>query len=398
MNIEKRVIQLDLDCYKNNNFDIEVDDEELRNYIRGKVKETGANVVYIQLSSEDSVSGDYRTSDRLMFDPKPYISNAVVMGGDAFKRAVKITRELIPECQILAWAPTLYSVFLIDDDGDTVSTAEAYGGCCKWYKRATPFQEETRTRLRAFFYALGRCTEELDGIMFQDDLVLSDWEDISDAGRAVLNTRYGLAHASQQQLYDFLSEQGESSQYFASNSDWRRYKTSTLDNLSIELFNAFKEGYKAAFPARFEKRQQSEKTRLKCARDYYSSAILSRSGQIGDWFGQNIDTALNLYDHVVVMAYAGMDSDNHCALDSHEVEEWFTRLVQEANRIANSNGRYRANKLVFKLQSIIWDGDSGGVAADVLKKNVRTLLAAGAVNVGLYPAPELVSRFDLRTL
>ena len=395
MNIKKRIVQLDLDCYKNN---IEVEDEELKNYIKGKVKDAGANVVYIQLGSEDRVCGDYRTSDRLMFDPKPYVGNATVMGGDVFRRAVKITRELIPKCQILAWAPTLYSAFLIDDDSDTVSTAEDYGGCCKWYKRATPFQEETRTRLNAFFYALGRCTDELDGIMFQDDLVLSDWEDISDAGRAVLNNRYGLEYASQPQLYDFLSEQGENSRYFFNNRDWRFYKTSMLDNLSIECFNAFKDGYKSVFPARFRKRQKNKATRLKCARDYYSSAIFSRSGQTGDWFGQNIDTALNLYDHVVVMAYAGMNSDNRYALDSYEVEEWLTRLVKKANRIANSNGRYRANKLVFKLQSIIWDGDSGGVTADVLKKNVRTLLAAGAVNVGLYPAPELVSRFDLRTL
>lgn len=402
MYTNSRIIQLDLNCLANKDFELNCSDEDLRNYIKDKIENTGVNFIYLQVSSEDNPGGNYKTSDRLMFDPYPYINNAQVMSSDIFARAARIIHDITPDCQVFAWAATLCSAFLIDDDNDIVKTAEPDGGTCNWYKRATPFIEQTHARLNSFYYALGRCTEEIDGVMFQDDLILSDWEDISYAGRDVLNGRYGLENADDHQLFDFLSDQDKESGHFANSRDWHRYKVSLLDNLSLELFESFKRGYKDAFPTRFAERQQDDDTRLKCGRDYYSSSIINRSQATGDWFGQDIDTALDIYDHVVIMAYAHMDSDGKLALASNETRDWLTHLVRKGNRIANSHGRDRADKLIFKLQSEAWVGSDtqaqGPVPAHVLQDNARALLSAGAVNIGVYPAFEAESRFDMSSL
>ena len=396
MTIKYRVIQLDLDEKAKDN----ISDNELREYIQEKVAHTGANYIYVQISSEDNPGGDNKTSDRLLFDATQYVPNARLLDPHIFGKAVQMIREVAPESRILAWAPTLYSAFLIDDEGDTVQASEDGKGECNWYKRATPFAEKTRSRLNAFFNALGHCTEELDGVMFQDDLILSDWEDISEAGRRLLNERYGLAAADDKRLNDFLSEEDSSGDDFANNRDWHQYKTSTLDNLSLELFEAFKDGYREAFPARFEARQRNDHSRLKCGRDYYSAAVTDRSNDMGDWFGQNIDTALDIYDHVVIMAYANMDK--HLDLDAEDAQDWLKSLVEEANAIANKNGKNRAEKLIFKLQSVIWSEREGRddqpISAETLQKNAQALLSAGAVNIGFYPAFETESSFDLRTL
>lgn len=402
MSTNNRILQLDLNCYADDNHKTNISDEILRNYIKEKIENTGVNFVYLQASSEDNPGGNYKTSDRVMFDPAPYIDNAQVMSPDLLARAAKIIHEIAPDCQVLAWATTLCSAFLIDDDNDTVKTAEMGSDSCNWYKRATPFIEQTHSRLKSFYYALGRCTEDLDGIMFQDDLVLSDWEDVSYAGRDILNSRYGVENLDDKQLYEFLDNQDESDSGFANSRDWHRYKVSAMDNLSLELFESFKQGYKDAFPARFAERQQDDDTRLKCGRDFYSSSILSRSQATGDWYGQDIDTALDIYDHVVIMAYAHMDSDGQMPLASNEARNWFTHLVQEGNRIANSNDRDRADKLIFKLQSEAWKDSEGqkmgSVPANVLRDNAQTLIAAGAVNIGFYPALEPISHFDMSSL
>lgn len=385
-----RIIQLDIDNR------VGFSDKRLRAYIKHRVADTGANFVYLQVSVEKKRGdGNNRTADTLLFDPAPFIKNAVVEDPHLFVKAVHMIRELVPSCQILAWVPSLYSTFLMDGSNDEVRHATRGNGACDWYKRASPFLAQTHTRLKAFFNALGRSTEELDGIMFQDDLLLSDWEDISDAGREVLNSRYHLGGADMAALNTFLESNDEGDADYTKNRDWRSYKTAVLDNLSTELFRAFQKGYRDAFPQHFEIRQKSDATKLKCGRDYYSNSILKRNSKIHDWYAQNIDTALDIYDHVVVMVYLNMDT--HLDPASPEAASWLKKVAGKAIAIANSNGRVRAHKLVFKLQSMIWT-TGAIISADVLQQNANDLLSMGAVNIGFYPALQGNSYFDMEVL
>lgn len=396
MNVATRVMQIDLDvmCYGDGEG---YDYNDLKDYIRARLEGSGANVVYVQVFSEnfDNIANDRdRMADYLLFDPGHSLG-ANVMNANIFKAGVQIIRELLPGSRILVWTPSIYNAFLMTDNTVVKATEEAESENCVWYRRASPFSELTHTRLATFFEALGQASEALDGVMFQDDLLLSNWEDVSDKGVELLVARYGLTDTSDDALNDFLNDD-ENTQ----NQDWRRYKTQALDQLSREMFDAFRRGYQQAFPERFAQREQSDSTRLLFARDYYDAAVLYRDAVTGEWYAQNLDTALDLYDQVVVMSYFNMSAGGDPASD--DAMSWLRNLAQTAIAIADSNGRQRSYKLVFKLQSVCWSYYSSGedytIPAAVLSQQVQALVDAGAKGVGFYPALQGSAHFDMSAL
>ena len=388
-----RAIQIDLDimCYGGGDG---YDYGDLKDYIRSRLDNSGANIVYVQVFSEnfENISADKdRMADYLLFDPGRGL-NANVMNAHIFKAGVKIIRELLPNSRILVWTPSIYSAFLMEGNTVIKATEEAERDNGMWYRRASPFDALTHTRLAAFFEALGQSSEELDGIMFQDDLLMSNWEDISEKGIQTMVQRYGLVDTDDDSLNEFLNNDEDEK-----NQDWRRYKVQVLDDLSKEMFAAFRRGYQSAFPARFAMREKNDATRLLSARDYYDAAILSRDAVTGDWYGQDVDTALDIYDQVVVMAYPNMCTG--AAPASKAALSWLKQLATTGIAIANRNGKQRAHKLIFKLQSVCWsyypDGEDYIIPAAVLQQQIKTLTDAGATGVGFYPALEGNAHFNM---
>ena len=391
-----RAIQIDLDimCYGDGDG---YDYDDLNDYVRSRLDNSGANIVYVQVFSEnfDNIGADKnRMADYLLFDPGHSL-NANVMNAHIFKAGVKIIRELLPDSRILVWTPSIYNAFLMEGNTVIKATAEAERYNCIWYRRASPFDALTHTRLAAFFEALGQSSEELDGIMFQDDLLISNWEDVSEKGIQTMVQRYGLVDTDDDSLNDFLNNDENEK-----NQDWRRYKVQVLDDLSKEMFASFRRGYQSAFPARFAARETSEATRLVSARDYYEAAVLSRDAVTGDWYGQDVDTALDIYDQVVVMAYPNMSIGADPA--SQTALLWLNHLVTTGIAIANRNGKQRAHKLIFKLQSVCWsyypNGEDYTIPAAVLQQHVKALTDAGATGIGFYPALEGNAHFNMASV
>lgn len=396
MNVTNRVMQIDLDimCYGDGDG---YDYDDLKDYIHTRLEGSGANVIYVQVFSEDfaSIASDRdRMADYLLFDPGHSLG-ANVMNAHIFTVAVKIIRELLPESRILVWAPSIYNAFLMSGNTVVKATEQAEDENCVWYRRASPFNELTHSRLSTFFEALGQASDALDGVMFQDDLLLSNWEDVSDKGVECLVSRYGLTRTDDDTLHSLLDDDDD-----ASNQDWRRYKTQALDDLSREMFAAFSRGYQSAFPERFAAREQNESTRLLCARDYYDAAVLYRDAVTGEWYAQNLDTALDLYDHVVVMSYFNMSENGDPA--SQAALAWLQNLAKTAIAIADSDGRQRSSKLVFKLQSVCWsyysNGDDYTIPAAVLQQQAQALISVGAKGIGFYPALQDEAHFDMSAL
>lgn len=391
MTLKNRIIQLDLDIMCDNGT---YEHDDLQDYIKRRLKGTGATAVYVQVGSEDfaTLGNDSdRMADTVMFDPGQSLG-ATVLCADIFKDAVAIIRRLLPSCRILAWSPTLYNAFLMHDNATVKATLAGNDENMVWYRRASPFSVKTHERLIAFYEALGQCSESLDGIMYQDDLLLSNWEDVSVDAIKVMTARYGLKDTCDSALNDFLDDDDN-----VQNQDWKRYKTAVLDGLSKTMFEAFRRGYQKAFPVLFEAREALASTRLICGRDYYDSAVLDNDSVTGDWYGQSLDTALDLYEHVVIMAYYNMSEGGNSA--SAKAMTWLQALARKAISVANRNGRQRSDRLIFKLQSVLWEGkDDVIIPAATLKKQVLALQQAGAMGVGFYPALQGKAHFDISTL
>ena len=396
MNNNIRAVQLDLD--------ILADDEgvydrgDLEDHIVDRVVRTRANTVYIQsfIESEVPAEEEYKKNAYALFFNTPRSVKAKVADGRLMADAIRIIKRRVPGCKVLAWAPTLNCAWLTEGHPDNELQA-APDAERVWYHRGTPFSQLTHDVLVDMYFALGQSTADLDGVLFQDDMIMSNWEDVSPAGKAILKKLYNLNVDNEDALFDFLDDDDN-----PKNIEWQRYKTRCLNELSKTLFNAYRDGYKQAFPDQFKQRQSQIGTRLLCARDLYAATIFAADSKSGEWYAQDLDVSLDLYDQVVVMTYYNEEfgyrrGDERIA--TNKSRRWLNGLAAKAVEVANRDGLIRSDKLIMKLQTVIWgQGDDIPIQHNALKIQARELTRAGIQNLAFYPAMEEASSFNLSTL
>lgn len=384
-----RAVQLDLDVMCSHG---EYHYDDLVNYINQKVVAYNANLVYLQCFVERATSETDETNKQtiqLLFDPDGDIE-ADILNDDIFVEAIEIIKDHLPECTVLAWAPTLSCAWLTGGNDNQVKTSQP--GFPGWYKRATPFSAKTHDRLCDLYRALGASSEDLDGVLFHDDLYLTIWEDVSEEGRDILDEEFGVS-GDNQALRRFMDMDEN-----ADNQEWKRFKVDALNDLSDACKQAFKEGYEAAYPETYDARQEDSETRLCFARNIYSDVVLYAHPKTGEWFGQSLEESLERFDQVVVMAYYYEAlKDHHLTLPSDPCD-WLANVVRMACRCADELGDAYRRRLVFKLQSVEWHATDKRIPSHELRRQADTLLANGAEHIGFYPAFEPDSSVDLDTL
>ena len=360
------VLQLDLDQVLDAKFQYDYDD--LVQYIEERIKGLGFDTVYVQCTCESEAEltkGDERVSDYLLFKPV-YEIGAAVLNTSLFFDAVTIIRRTQPDIRILAWAPTLYNKFLLDKGCELVKGID---GNVSWYSRATPFDPKTYDLLALFYRSLAAVSPEIDGIMFQDDLVIFDGEDVSQHGLELINRQYGTELDLGDLVYGYHEE---SPAYYKLIAD-------KLTNLANHCILNFKGQYQLSWPSQYRDRVNNTRRALTFGRDYYDGAALY--GQHGTYAGQSLSEAV-IYDDIVMMSYFTM-STGLAPEDYASVGAFYKHLVDKTYQ-ALPVGYYP--KVVFKIQTVDWSKKDCHIPADVLKKHVALLKAAGAKRIGFYPA------------
>ncbi len=244
---------------------------------------------------------------------------------------------------VYAWMPTLSGQWLTKDDPGNLVRAfdpEELG----WYNRATPFSRKTKLRLRALFADLAR-RNAIDGVLFQDDLYLNDFEDFSEAGKAAYLAKFHKPLAP-----SILKDQDDLDR-------WTDVKTATLNEITVDLMRAVR----------------TYKPKARFYRNCYASIVLDPWSE--EWFAQNFESYLRLYDGAVVMAYPYLEG-------ARNPDAWVTSLVKKAKQ--RSLGRQ--GRVVFKFQTLDWKTEKK-VSAASLKRWRAAAQRAGFVHYGLYPYP-----------
>jgi biofilm PGA synthesis lipoprotein PgaB len=211
-----------------------------------------------------------------------------------------------------------------------------------WYKRATPFSPSVRQALNELVADLVAYTY-IDGILFQDDLYLNDFEDYSPAAKAAFRQATGRE----------LTPAVLANEEFRTR--WTEMKTEALTNLTLEMI------------------QTARKYRpyLATARNIYPILITQPESQ--EWFAQNFTEYLHDYDYTVVMAYPYMEKEY-----DHPIA-WLEGLAAKALKDSGN-----ANKIVFKLQTYDWNKNRW-LNADELQQQKDALMRKGAINFAHYP-------------
>lgn len=235
-----RLAQVDIDAI------YDEDPVAMRENIRGVIEHlnnNGINLVALQAFADPDGDGNV---DKVYFH-----NNVVPVEADVFNTVANAIET--DNIDVVAWLPGLSYTVLAAADGSNVVQADGEAG---WYQRLSPFDAANESKLVELYRDLGRYTVA-QGVLFQDDLYLNDFEDVSPAAK-------GAGTAA---------------------------KTKRLTDLSLALGAAFRESRPDGL----------------LLRDIYDEVVLNPASE--EWFAQNYADCLKHYDYVVVMAYPYMDHE-----------------------------------------------------------------------------------------
>jgi biofilm PGA synthesis lipoprotein PgaB len=262
------------------------------------------------------------------------------MKTDLFSRVVNQLR--VRGMHVYAWMPTLDIVLPNKKENDALKVQDIPHGEEPWYtNRLSPFNSQARRKL-VMLYEDVAAYSKIDGIIFQDDGYLNDFEDFSAAGRR----EYLKITGGKDIPYAELSQEKQMA--------WSRVKTKALLSLTEELKNAV---------LRY-------RPYANFARTLYASTLLEPESE--EWLAQNYADSLKAYDYVVIMAYPYMEGVAH-------PKSWLAELVRKAKEYPQG-----LEKTVFKVQAYDWKAQSW-IDSRTVNSWLRVLAANGARHLAYYP-------------
>lgn len=216
----------------------------------------------------------------------------------------------------------------------------------KQYRRLSPYDATAREQIAQIYEDLARYAH-FDGILFHDDALLGDYEDAS----ASALTAYKQAGfpGSIEALHtdpDLMQQ-------------WTRFKSQTLNEFTMQLA---------------ERVKAVRGPQIKTARNIFALPVLDPKSE--QWFAQNVDDFLRLYDYTAPMAMPLMEG-----IPKTQANTWLTSLVDE---IAKRPGALQ--RTVFEIQSRDWSQPgSPFIDSKTMAQWMQTLQLAGAIHFGYYP-------------
>ncbi|HEU0118294.1 MAG TPA: poly-beta-1,6-N-acetyl-D-glucosamine N-deacetylase PgaB [Alphaproteobacteria bacterium] len=267
------------------------------------------------------------------------------MRADLFAQAVEALQKGA-KVKVYGWLPVL--AFDIKDEAQVLawkSTTGRNDPDAKNYRRVSPFNLKARADVFAIYEDMARAAP-IDGVLFHDDAMLSDFEDASPDALAF------YAHAGLPTSIKDLRASPKAMQ------KWTDFKTAALTEFTLEIA----QHVRAIRPS------------IQTARNLYASIMLNPQSE--QWVGQNYEQILKSYDYAAVEAMPQMEG-----IAEDDAKDWLKSLVAAAAQ--KPNGLQRT---VFELQAVDWrKSDERAIPSDMLADEVAVIAEQGAVNFGYYP-------------
>ena len=326
-----RVIHLDMDYLH----DPDPDQTE-RNLgaVIERVRASGANTVFLQAYSDPDGDGN---ADALYF-PNRHLP----VKADLFNR-VAWQLKTRAGVKIYAWMPMMAFQADVPSEWRVLEWREGKAQTpTHIYSRISPFSPEGRAWVGDLFEDLSKFNA-FDGLLFHDDGILSDYEDVSDEAlrysRDVwgLETRFETLHGTP-----------------ANRLRWAQLKTQLMLQYTDYL----------------TERARQFRPQLRTARNLYALPVLQQESE--EWYAQSLKGFLAHYDVVALEAMPFME-------EAKEPDEWLAKLAERVK--AEPEG---LKKTLFELQSVDWRTHKA-VDSGVLQRQIGLLRKIGVQHLGYYP-------------
>lgn len=326
-----RVVHLDMD------YIYDADEEQTERNLGAvidRILESRANTVYLQAYSDPDGDGN---AEELYF-PNRHLP----VRRDLFNR-VAWQLKTRAKVKVYAWMPIM--AFKADvplkwyvkewRDGKPQLSRHVY-------TRLSPFNPEARQYIGEIYEDLAKYCH-FDGILFHDDGILSDYEDVSD-----------LAMAFSHQVWNMPEQFEQIHQSADLRLKWAQHKTQFIAEFTNDLINKVR--YYRPY--------------IKTARNFYALPLLKPYSE--EWYAQSFKTFLQYYDYVAIEAMPFMEK-------AQDPNQWLRELVHKTSKYPDG-----LKKMVFELQSIDWEKQQK-IPTKIFIDQLELLKKLGAVHIGYYP-------------
>ena len=210
------------------------------------------------------------------------------------------------------------------------------------YTRLSPFNSQARQFVAEIYEDLAKhCS--FDGVLFHDDGILSDFEDVSPAALTYGKQVWGLSDN-----FNTLHSTAKK------RMEWAKHKTELIAQFTDELSN----------------RVRFYRPDIKTARNFYALPLLKPDSE--EWYAQSFKSFLAHYDYVAIEAMPFME-------EAKNPTQWLTELVKAAAKEPDG-----LKKTVFELQTVNWKNQQK-IPSDIFIGQINLLKKLGVKNLGYYP-------------
>lgn len=331
----QKIMHVDLDYIYDK--DEKQEERNLGNLL-DRIQKMNITTVYLQAFSDPDANG----SADMVYFPNRYIP----VRQDLFNRVAWQIASRTQVQRVYAWMPLLawelpkknpVSKNLVVTQQPKNSEHLNMG-----YIRLSPFSAPARRVIEGIYQDLGK-SATFDGIIFHDDVTLSDYEDASpEALQAYAKAGFSTDLAT-------LRNDDKSLQ------KWTAFKTDYLDNFALQLAAEVRQ-YQPA---------------LLTARNMYAQVVLNPYAET--WYSQSLQKSLNRYDFTAIMAMPYMEQ-------AKDKTQFYADIVKRLKQYPNG-----LSKAVVELQAVDWRKNSTPIPSFELADTIKSLYQQGVMHVGYYP-------------
>lgn len=328
---ELRVAHVDLDYIYDD------DEEQTKRNISlliERIKASGANTVFLQAFSDPDGDGN---ADKLYF-PNRHLP----LRRDLFNHVTLQLRSKA-SVRVYAWLPMMaYKAdvplkWYVKEwrDGEAQMSRHIY-------TRLSPFNPEARQFVGEIYEDLAKHSD-INGILFHDDGILSDFEDVSPLAMEYTSKVWGLPAN-----FDAIHDSSEL------RLRWAQHKNELMGQFTDYLAD----------------RVRYYRPYIKTARNFYSLPLLQPYSE--EWYAQSFSTFMKHYDYVAVEAMPFME-------EATDPNKWLSELVDKT--AAYPGG---LDKMIFELQAVDWKTQKD-IPMTTFVEQFQLLKKRGAKHIGYYP-------------
>ncbi|WP_460115814.1 poly-beta-1,6-N-acetyl-D-glucosamine N-deacetylase PgaB [Pseudomonas sp. H2_D02] len=304
-----------------------------------RIYDLGANTVFLQAFADPKGDGLVHS----LYFPNRHLP----VRADLFDRVAWQLRTRA-NVKVYAWMPVLS--FALDPKLPRVLRWDPKTGktgvAPDQYVRLSPFDPNVRKVIGEIYEDMARMSS-VDGVLYHDDAVFSDFEDASPAAMKVY-----AAHGLPQSIAALRDDP-------AAMQRWTRFKSRYLIDFTAELT---------------AKVRAIRGPQVRTARNIFAEPMLNPESEA--WFAQNLDDFLAAYDWTAPMAMPLMEGQTR-----EQSGPWLERLVETIKARPGA-----LKRTVFELQARDWHSKPvADIEGEQLADWMGRLKRQGVTSFGYYP-------------